>query len=45
MLLGNAPWRPSIAGASARQLRDSARRAAYSEQPAEPVGALKDLLG
>ena len=45
MLLGKPRWRPSIDAAPARQLGDLPRDAAGPEQPAEPVGAVGDLLG
>ena len=45
MLLGKPRWRPSIAVAPARQFRHAPGRAAEPEQPAEPVGAVDDLLG
>jgi cyclopropane-fatty-acyl-phospholipid synthase len=45
MLLGKPRWRPSIAAAPARQLGGSPRGAPHSHQPAEPVGAVGDLLG
>jgi cyclopropane-fatty-acyl-phospholipid synthase len=44
MLLGKPRWRPSIAAAPARQLGDPPPGAADPEQPAEPVGAVDDLL-
>jgi cyclopropane-fatty-acyl-phospholipid synthase len=45
MLLGKPRWRPSIAAAQVRQVGQAPHGGADPEQPAEPVGAVDDLLG
>ena len=45
LLLGKPRWRPSIAATPSRQVGDGPGATTDPEQPAEPVGAVGDLLG